>query len=315
MFSAHAYELRKRGYTALLPLRGKAPDLPSWQVFNAAPPSDTDIHYWAQTRPNHGIGLAIGPDQVAVIDLDFNGDGNARRARDIADQTLGHSPVWSVGNPPKSKLFYRHAGNLAIEGRTFGRFEVYIRSGQVVLYGIHPTTHQPYTWPEASPLDTAVTDLPEMTQDALNAFMEAMGPLTGIEADSHTLRSTTSSSDRTHGWAARALRAISDAPTRDPRDVCVALVASAPDGSRHPTMTGCAIALAECGYSDVEIADALMPAYLDATLQGETGTRERGCMSAIHWARGEIGSDAATIAATMRPDLIAASWHRRWHRE
>jgi hypothetical protein len=51
------------------------------------------------------------------------------------------------------------------------KIEVLGWHNQMASFGIHPDTHQPFTWSPASPLDVDWTDLPELTADVATSFL------------------------------------------------------------------------------------------------------------------------------------------------
>jgi hypothetical protein len=75
--------------------------------------------------PGGGIGLVSGPDGVIAVDLDFLDVAKSARALNIANETLGATPLVRVGQAPKTMLFFRADVNLDPGGRAFGGYELY----------------------------------------------------------------------------------------------------------------------------------------------------------------------------------------------
>ena len=128
-------------------------------------------------RPNSGIGIVTGHGIVA-LDVDaYCEDVSAA----IAAEAIRHfgDTLERVGEAPKTALFYR---GLDIKKRNIilkptgkapnykqEKLEVLGNGQQIVAFGVHPDTGQPYKWKDITPWDTVlggVEDLlPEITQD------------------------------------------------------------------------------------------------------------------------------------------------------
>jgi hypothetical protein len=309
MFADLAPRLRERGWGSLLPLHnpGKAPIISAWQRFNLAPPTDAQIESWATRYPTAGIGLAVGPDLTAGVDLDFREPAEADRARCIALEHFGPTPLIRVGLPPKSMLLYQHSGDLPAS-RRLGGVEIFSTTGQFVLNSTHPDTGKPYHWPVESPQDVAPTELPIITPSALAEFILAVSPLCfRPEAARAMATSTTTGNGRT----AELLRAFADRPTEDPAAIAAAYVAAAGDGDRHYSTVAAITALASIGLSDAEIRDALIDPYAALFATSELDHRMRVFESAIRWGRKRIGlplEELTELAA------IGEAWQARWKR-
>jgi hypothetical protein len=106
--------------------------------------------------------LAIPPEVVAY-DLDICDPDHAAAAAAIADGILGQTPLVRIGKAPKSIRIYRNAGG--IRSSKQHPLETFAGSGQVIGFGWHAETRQPYRWPHASPLTVDVTcsDIPAVT--------------------------------------------------------------------------------------------------------------------------------------------------------
>jgi hypothetical protein len=123
-------------------------------------------------------GILSGVD-IDVLHPDLSAAINAK-----AIEMLGPTPLKRIGQAPKTLLCYRLAGAIgklttpalfftddADEKTT--EVEVMGDGQQVVAFGIHPDTHKEYEWPEQSPLDIPVDDLPLITAENLKAFVAA----------------------------------------------------------------------------------------------------------------------------------------------
>ncbi len=272
------------GWQALIPLKphNKAPAIAKWQNFNTTPPSGKQIDAWASTFPDGGIGLAFGPDHVIGFDLDFKDPDIAAKTTCILHDTVGVTDLVRIGQAPKSLHLFK-MGNLTLMGRAFGGFEIYSVSGQCVLYGIHPGTGAPYAWPEASPLELGPNDLPVVTQDGLNTFLEAMEP---FREDRVIVRGRTIQSS---GNVAPWLQAFNQCLSVDEM---VAMAVEAVDrstaGHRHYTMSATVTALVIKGIAPSNFKNAITDAYGRQLSEDEAHKRAGAVSKVIDWADDKI---------------------------
>jgi Bifunctional DNA primase/polymerase, N-terminal len=252
MFAELASRLRGMGWLAIIPLmppgrdrngnpvNTKRPTISGWQVFNRRAPTDPEVSAWARSYPASGIGLAYGPDRVVGIDLDWQDRETATATWDIAQRILGPTPLTRIGAPPKRLALYRGADALRVEGKAFGGFEVFTRSGQTVLYGLHPGTGRAYSWPEECPLTVGPNKLPVVTSEHITALIQGLVPYRPARATLRPLpRSpqprppgtvpSTAASDRTTGMAAELMPVLREAP--DPVAEAAAILAATPLGN------------------------------------------------------------------------------------
>lgn len=308
MFAAHAPRLRERGWLSLLPLHnpGKRPIPSGWERHNVAPPDDAQIEAWAATHPAAGIGLAVGPDRVLGVDLDFLEPGKADTARGIALEALGPTPLIRVGLQPKTMLLYRQAGDLPAS-RRLGGVELFTTSGQFVLFSIHPETLKPYNWPLESPLDLSPADLPAVTVEALAVFTEAIAPHCHRPA---LARAMAVSNATGNGRAGELLRAIAASPDKDPAAIAAEAIAAAAPGDRHYSTVAAIVALGIAGLSDAEIRAALGHHYMAHFDAREARHRAIVFGSALTWARRRIGPATADLPPALT--AIGETWSARW---
>ncbi|WP_206035752.1 PriCT-2 domain-containing protein [Roseomonas sp. HF4] len=86
---------------------------------------------------------------------------------------------------PKRLLVYRTATPFA--GRKRHPLEVLARGQQFVAHAIHPTTGQPYSWPQDSLLDVPLASLPAVTQAQALAWLDRAYALLPEELKPRTL--------------------------------------------------------------------------------------------------------------------------------
>jgi Bifunctional DNA primase/polymerase, N-terminal len=322
VFADLAPALYANGFRSLLPIipREKRPAFAKWQEFNQRNPTEFELSSWVAAYSGHGIGLAYGPDGVTGIDLDFTVADTAKRAYEIVVSVLGATPLIRVGFPPKKLMLYRcPPGGLGVLGKAFGGFEVFARSGQTVLFGVHPGGHA-YAWLTDTPATTRVSDLPLAGSGAVDAMIDALRPLclkpstprvpAARRPPVHVpVQTRDAASDRTIGSVAETLpllRATDDA-LKAARD----LVATAAPGNRYPTGFGVVVSLVKMGFSNGDIRASVFGPYLALFAKHERATRSRALESALDWARSEIGEDNARAVAAVPMAAIAAAWRAR----
>lgn len=308
MFAAHAARLRERGWMSLLPLHnpGKRPIPNGWERYNVVPPTDADIEAWADRYSTAGIGLAVGPDRVLGVDLDFLDPAKADTARGIALDTLGPTQLIRVGLAPKAMLLYQHAGDLT-GSRRLGGVELFTTSGQFVLFSTHPDTLKPYHWPVETPLDLSPSDLPLVTAASVSAFMDAIAPHCHRPELARAMAACTSTGN---GRAGELLRAFASSPEKDPAAIAAEAVFNATPGDRHYSTVAAIVALGTVGLSDAEIEDALRDPYMGHFDGHDAAHRSHIFDTAIAWSRGRIGPAAADLPPEL--DAIGDAWRRKW---
>ena len=143
----------------------KKPAMKGWPGLNRSPWDFQDLA--AATRDyrpeeNFCCCLAIPPEVVAY-DLDILDPDHAAAAAAIADDILGPTPLVRIGNAPKNIRIYRNAGG--IRSSKQHPLETFAGSGQIIGFGWHAETRQPYRWPHASPLtmDVNCSEIPAVT--------------------------------------------------------------------------------------------------------------------------------------------------------
>jgi hypothetical protein len=325
MFRALAPRLRVRGWRAIIPLvpGEKRPIMRGWERYNETAPSDPLLAAWCAAYPDAGVGLCAGPDKTIAVDLDFLDAPIAKAAWDATQSILGKSPLIRQGRRPKSLHLYQLDDGALVTGRSFGGFELFTCSGQIVLYGVHPDTRRPYEWVGgAEPTDISPLDLPIAAGEKLAQLIAELSRISALDPTraksafrrgtpasgrANTIASTFEASDLTSGWVAAVgpiLNAAAD-PLRESGEI---IRHSAP-GDRHGTMVGVVKVLAALGYSDAQITGAAADAYI-AKFAG-AASRAADFRRSLAWARQATGPDAETMRAQPAMASIAGKWKRR----
>lgn len=168
-----AQRLVEQGYHPVPIAPGtKACHVLGWPRWCATPPPRQDIDAWSDDQ-FAGVGLACGFATVA-IDIDIVDDPDeAERIERVAREHLGDTPLVRIGKAPKRALLYRCAGR--IEPAKREGLDVIGFGQMLVAFAQHPDTGKPYTWPNKSPLQVPVKDLPAVTQEQVEQFLQATG--------------------------------------------------------------------------------------------------------------------------------------------
>lgn len=180
--AAQRRHLLATGYTPL-PAIGKAVLLPDWRN---TPVDQAMVEAWEERPewPSTGVrtGLIIG------VDIDILDAAKAERAKNLALQMLGNTPLIRVGQSPKHLLVYRVAalfkkkwihGEMNPATGKPHQIEVLADGQQFLAYGIHPDTQKPYVWPEADLCSVPADRVPLVTEEALQAFLTAAQEIIG----------------------------------------------------------------------------------------------------------------------------------------
>ena len=175
-----ATAVRKRllasGYLPL-PVNGKAPPIKGWSDIEA---TNTIIDRWAleyADATNTGIITRTTP----AIDIDVRDPAVADELQQLAERMIGTSAV-RTGRAPKRALLFRTDVPfkkistpvfVSPDGRTH-QVEIMGWGQQIVVNGIHPDTHAPYTWRGAEPGPDLKSDaLPLLSAEKASEFISA----------------------------------------------------------------------------------------------------------------------------------------------
>jgi predicted P-loop ATPase len=169
--------LAELGYGPV-PARGKAALLPDWRTRCAAPTPE-EIRRWRSSgAQNTNTGLLCGT--LRPADIDVLEPELAARLEELAVQVMGTTPLRRIGRAPKLCLFYRTAtdglrklvtAELFLPDGSKAQVEMLGSGQQVIAFGTHPDTGQPYTWTEATPLDVPLAELPEVSEEQVREFL------------------------------------------------------------------------------------------------------------------------------------------------
>src|SRR6516162_5141845 len=180
-----ATALRKRLLTAgymPLPCNGKAPPIPGWQDILA---TSKLIDSWERRYPdatNTGVLTDISP----AIDIDITHPDAAAAIEALAREHFEERGYILVrfGKAPKRAIllrtnepFNKIVRKFALPDGSEQRIEIMANGQQVVCYGLHKDTQQPYGWHGGEPGAVKREDLPYVRQADMEAFIDAAAEL------------------------------------------------------------------------------------------------------------------------------------------
>jgi hypothetical protein len=165
-FGAVCQTLQHGGFVPI-PLDGKKPIPNGWAGFWQNPPSDKTYATWRKRNAAANTGICTG--EIVAIDMDLDEPADALRAEAQIFSILGPTPFIRIGRSPRKAYLYRLAYEEARQTKSWkeGSIELLADGKQCAVFGVHPTTRQPYLWPEQSLLHTSVNKLPLVTIDQL----------------------------------------------------------------------------------------------------------------------------------------------------
>ena len=158
---------------------GKRPMMRGWETV-CADADETEIARWTRAQRNcTNTGLLCG--DLIGVDIDVMDEDHAHRLTCIATEMLGMTPAARIGRAPKILLAFRTAApfnkvqtsEFHMPDGAVARAEVLATGQQFVGFGIHPDTKAPYRWPERSPLDVPLHELPVVDREGCAAFVAA----------------------------------------------------------------------------------------------------------------------------------------------
>lgn len=208
-----------------VPSAGKKPTMSGWQTKCATAGPD-EIQRWSRSQPDcTNTGILCG--RVVGVDIDVLDEELSDQLAALAVKLLGSTPLQRIGRAPKMLLVYRvdiPMTKVQTPALIFGddpdtkadtdkcKVEILAGGQQFVAFGIHPSTREPYRWPEKSPVDIPFADIPLVTLELLQQFvaeaeqvLRAAGARTKREITENT-RSTTKDLKNRERQAAKDLK-------------------------------------------------------------------------------------------------------------
>ncbi len=160
-----AQVLLEQGYEPVpIAPRMKKPAPSRWTAVTLDP---DQIQTWQSTYPRHGVGLRTG--YLVGVDIDILDADQAHVLETLARKRFGDT-LMRVGLWPKRLLLYRTEAPFT--KRAAGKVEVLGKGQQLLAFGIHPDTGNPYYWPHGdTPLEIPCHELPVITAEEVDSFL------------------------------------------------------------------------------------------------------------------------------------------------
>ena len=169
-----AERLCELGYWPVpIPAGCKGPTTAGWQ--NLRLTADRVADYFNET----GMLIGVLHTNVLALDIDvYDSDLSKQIITEAARRFPG--ALERIGEAPKSALFFRmeepgfkiHSTRKYEKADTTAQLEVRSATRQIVVYGKHPATQRPYTWPKGELWSTPWGSLPLAKQPEIEQFRD-----------------------------------------------------------------------------------------------------------------------------------------------
>jgi hypothetical protein len=158
---------------------GKAPFFKGWQTLTRETITPEAVRSWRRVKGHGNTGLLCG--DLLALDLDIYEPGLAKQIEALATAMLPPTSMIRIGQSPKSLRCYRNDAprakretpELFLPDGSKNQVEAMGVGQQIVGFGVHPATGQPYRWVFGDPAETAFDTLPIVTKPELDAFLRA----------------------------------------------------------------------------------------------------------------------------------------------
>ena len=160
---------------------GKAPVEPAWQQ------GDATVERVAAARAEHSGALSIGLRTGRLVggDADNIKPEHLSALQDFLDKRLTSTPLQRIGAKGFMNCYRNETpiGRIRVampgpDGKAVTLFEFLGAGRQMVAYGVHPDTREPYFWPgevvQGDPLQTPLANLPEASPENLRSTATAL---------------------------------------------------------------------------------------------------------------------------------------------
>ena len=242
--------LLEAGYLPL-PINGKAPPMEGCQDIAA---TERIINKW-ETEFADAINTGILTRTVPAIDIDLMHPEAAAAVEALVREHFGERGLILVrfGKAPKRAILLRTDEPFKKIVRKFTmpdgseqKIEVLSTGQQVVCYGLHKDTHQPYSWHGGEPGAVKREDLPYVRQADMEAFIDAAAELLVKEFGFVLIENRAAQANRndkqqtkTEGVAGVRERAYAEAALEG----CAAELAATKSGDRNDKLNALAFRL------------------------------------------------------------------------
>jgi len=179
-----AATVAQNGFSPVAILPGtKRPRFEKWAVACYAPTNSGWIVGHGRKHGTDSIGLACGRLRdggevigwLFAVDCDADDPTLSAELDRITIARLGETTFVRFGRPNRWVRLYRSPIPVRSD-KTLRQLEILGAGRQVLGFGIHPDTAEPYSWsPDGSPVEVKGSDLPLIAPDVLLAFLREIG--------------------------------------------------------------------------------------------------------------------------------------------
>ena len=159
----------ENGWRNLIPLTRAKGTHVRWGNWQHRDMTEVEMrHLWQKHRFCERTGMVFGSCRSLVaVDIDIEEERSMCQTREVVSQHLPHTDFIRIGRPPKRLLLFRGK----VRSVKPHPIEIFGHSCQVAIFGPHPTAGKDYEWPLDTILDCTPEDLPEVTQEQIDAFL------------------------------------------------------------------------------------------------------------------------------------------------
>ncbi len=243
MFRDVASKMVPNGWHNIIPLTidtGQKRPAVKWGEYQHADIPLETLRSWCRHRRLKQMpltGMVFGEcREIVALDIDIMDQSLSDKINAHGNSVGLASPFMRFGNAPKFMAFFKGR----VRTQRLNGIDIFGSSGQVAIYGTHPTTKRAYEWPLQSIMDVTPDDLPPITQEQVDEWVERISPLLGDGANV--------------GGGVVPL-SVKETLKKDGIDGAHRLILGLTDGSRHPTLLGVTAWLVSNGHEPEDVAD------------------------------------------------------------
>jgi putative DNA primase/helicase len=306
-------QLKAAGF-APIPLTGKVPAFAAWQTKLDA--TAEEIEAWTRQYPG-SKNTGVLTERTPAIDIDITDEDAAEAVENLARERFEERGYFlvRVGKPPKRAILLRtdqpfkkiKVALIAPNGAADQKIELLADGQQLACFGDHPDTKKPYSWHGGEPGKIRREDLPYISEEEANIFMQDAARLLMDQFGFTAPRARTAGNGH--------------APEDDEHADWAALIANILAGvDLHDAIRDLAAAVVAGGMQD-DAAERLIKSLMEtsaAERDGRWQDRFDDVRRAIRTARKKFGRDRADSAASLqskraaRHEMEAVEWLWQW---
>lgn len=175
MFGAVGMELTRKGWP-VIPAYGHTPCVP-WRRYRQRAPAEIEVAGWVRQYSEANTTLIL--DEVVAVDCDAFDVTEAVLLGEAANDCFGPTSLVRVGRWPRHVRFFRRGRG--VRSQAAAHVELKGRGQLVSVYGTHPITGRPYTYPGLELKDLRPSDLPLISKRQAQLFFESILPPREVE--------------------------------------------------------------------------------------------------------------------------------------